>query len=130
MFSFFRANEKIKRCLLDRSQSTCGLFFMQKTSRNIQSFGLSFITVSRPPLMSSRQILIFIGPPGSGKGTHAPRIVESYGIPQLSTGDMLREAVAARTEVGMQAKAVIRAELTTRGGWSVCRYLNREIQQT
>ena len=73
---------------------------MQKTSRNIQSFGLSFITVSRPPLMSSRQILIFIGPPGSGKGTHAPRIVESYGIPQLSTGDMLREAVAAGTEVG------------------------------
>jgi adenylate kinase len=54
-----------------------------------------------------RQILILFGPPGAGKGTHAPKIVEQYKTPQLSTGDMLRDAVAAGTEVGLKAKAVM-----------------------
>merc|ERR1719352_2081393 len=56
---------------------------------------------------SDRTILILFGPPGAGKGSQAPRIVETLDIPQLSTGDMLRAAVAAGTEVGKQAKDVM-----------------------
>jgi adenylate kinase len=51
--------------------------------------------------------LILLGPPGAGKGTQAKLLVDHYEIPQLSTGDMLREAVAEETEIGLKAKAVM-----------------------
>jgi adenylate kinase len=53
--------------------------------------------------------LVLLGPPGAGKGTQAERIAARYGNPHLSTGDMLREAVAAGTEVGRRAKAIMEA---------------------
>mgnify|MGYP001559108392 CR=1 FL=1 len=49
--------------------------------------------------------LIFLGPPGAGKGTHAVKVSKSLGIPHISTGDILREALAKETPVGLKAKA-------------------------
>jgi len=58
--------------------------------------------------------VVLLGPPGAGKGTQAKRIMERYGIPQVSTGDLLRENVAQGTDLGIAAKAVMaRGELVS-----------------
>jgi adenylate kinase len=51
--------------------------------------------------------LNLMGPPGAGKGTQAQLLVERYGIPRISTGDILREAVASASPLGVQAKAIM-----------------------
>jgi adenylate kinase len=51
--------------------------------------------------------IVLLGPPGAGKGTHAARLAEKYGIPHISTGDMLREAMREGTSLGLKAKEYV-----------------------
>jgi len=53
--------------------------------------------------------LIFLGPPGSGKGTYATRVAPKFGIPQISTGDMFRAHMKNNTEIGQKIKEVMEA---------------------
>jgi adenylate kinase len=62
-----------------------------------------------PPVPNKRVIMILFGPPGSGKGTRAPFLSKSFQIPQLSTGDLLREAVRSGSELGHKVEGVMKS---------------------
>jgi adenylate kinase len=64
------------------------------------------------PVGKLERAIIFLGPPGSGKGTQAKELAKKFGVPHLSTGDMLREQIAAGTPLGLKAKPIMeRGEL-------------------
>lgn len=70
------------------------------------------MTGSPAVMMALNRALIFLGPPGAGKGTQAKKIAEQYRVPHLSTGDMLRDAVSRGTELGRKAEPIMeRGEL-------------------
>ena len=72
--------------------------------------------------------VVLLGPPGAGKGTQSKRIMERYGIPQISTGDLLRENVVQGTELGLVAKAVMaRGELVSDD--LVCNMVRERLKQ-
>lgn len=56
-----------------------------------------------------RSVVVLLGPPGAGKGTQAKRVMAETGLPQISTGDMLRDAVSRKTALGLEAKKVMDA---------------------
>eukprot|EP00933_Yihiella_yeosuensis_P081255 TRINITY_DN94833_c0_g1_i1.p1 TRINITY_DN94833_c0_g1~~TRINITY_DN94833_c0_g1_i1.p1 ORF type:complete len:310 (+),score=52.51 TRINITY_DN94833_c0_g1_i1:105-1034(+) len=60
------------------------------------------------PAQNKRLIFLLFGPPGAGKGTIAPKIADTLGIPQLSTGDMLRAAVSLGTAIGREAETIMK----------------------
>ena len=72
--------------------------------------------------------VVLLGPPGAGKGTQAKRAMERYGVPQVSTGDLLRENVALGTDLGLAAKATMaRGELVPDD--LVCNMVQRRLMQ-
>ena len=87
---------------------------MAESTKELTEDGAKVTTVAEgaeataaPPAEPGRTIIILFGPPGSGKGTQAPRIVDALGTPQLSTGDMLR--AGPPTEVGKKADEVMKS---------------------
>ena len=67
---------------------------------------------ARPAAKGLGRAVIFLGPPGAGKGTQAKQIAQEYGVPHISTGDMFREHVSRGTPLGLRAKAIMeRGEL-------------------
>jgi adenylate kinase len=102
-FAFWNQKQSPTSC--DTKEALLGLAAGTAVGYGLHAYMNPEKTSYRPP----RTIMILFGPPGSGKGTHGPKIEEALDIPQLSTGDMLRAAVAAKTEVGMKAKELMSA---------------------
>jgi AAA+ superfamily predicted ATPase len=75
----------------------------------VAGFLLNYLAAPKKTQKQWRKVLILFGAPGAGKGTQAPKIVDKLKIPQLSTGDMLRDAVSQGTEVGKQCKSIMDA---------------------
>jgi adenylate kinase len=65
------------------------------------------VDVNRQGQVPARLRIVFLGPPGAGKGTQAARLAEGLRVPRISTGDMLRDAIARGTELGQQAAPLI-----------------------
>ena len=80
-----------------------------RATRSCEAGRTSAVSALTAADAGTKTVMILFGPPGAGKGSQAPKIVETLSIPQLSTGDMLRAAVAAGSEVGKQAKDVMAA---------------------
>jgi adenylate kinase len=70
---------------------------------------LAATEVTRVKAPAARRALILFGSPGSGKGTQSKLLVERLGIPQISTGDMLREHIQTEDEIGIQVRELMRA---------------------
>ncbi|XP_003384842.1 PREDICTED: adenylate kinase 2, mitochondrial-like [Amphimedon queenslandica] len=77
---------------------------------------------------SSGMRLILLGPPGAGKGTQAPKLVEKFGICHLSTGDMLRATVASGSELGKKVKGVMDAGKLVDDGL-ICEMVDQKLKQ-
>ena len=78
-----------------------------RAARSCEAGRTSVVSALAAADAGSKTVMILFGPPGAGKGSQAPKIVDTLKIPQLSTGDMLRAAVAAGSDVGKQAKDVM-----------------------
>lgn len=98
-----RSNNHHRHIKYDQTKKTHNLFGIGRVSKAVKESEDKFATYW------PRNIMILFGPPGAGKGTHGPKIEDLLNIPQLSTGDMLRAAVAAGTEVGKKASAIMKA---------------------
>ena len=86
--------------------------FLRAQLQPLVSRGRSLESRTAPTLMRAadrRKVVILFGAPGAGKGTQADAIVDALSIPQLSTGDMLRAAVANHTEIGKKAQGIMKS---------------------
>src|SRR4051794_10465796 len=81
-----------------------GMSALQGRSMDAQSSSAVSSVMTKERLLGP---IILLGPPGAGKGTQAKRISETFKIPQISTGDLLRDHVARQTELGQKAKAAM-----------------------